>query len=237
MSLSQEAQKGPPQNREMGAEVSSSRPNGIQPACGEELTRDKVLEWLDRLRIFEPTRSRLANLAWISNAGYLRSWTAWYGRQSACGVGWVIRQIEAGLQVPSGQEDHSWERVGCCSTKYTGDHDASTDLQEPRCAVQEEHPGNGNKSAVQPWQDLWSQALGELRLQMTGAAFDTWLAASRALGRQDERLVVAVRNQYAKEWLDVRFRPVVLRVLTGIDATISQVEFRVLSREETVAMY
>jgi len=234
MSLSPEAQVHLPHNPKMGEQAFSSRPNGSQSACSEELTRTEVLEWLDRLRIFEPTRSRLAKLVWVSNAGYLQSWAAWYGSQSACGVGWVIRQIEAGLQAPVCQENRCSEWGAQHGGDRTTNADTLVEFQETDCCGQDAGPGNTQESTVQPCHDLWGQALSELRSQMTGASFDTWLATSRALDRQDERLVVGVRNQYAKEWLDVRFRPVVLRILAGIDSTISLVEFRVLGNEETV---
>ena len=72
---------------------------------------------------------------------------------------------------------------------------------------------------------------------MTGATFDTWLAASSALDRRDGRLVVGVRNRYAKEWLDIRFRPLVLRALAGIDPTISQVQFVVWQGKTSDGIY
>jgi hypothetical protein len=66
--------------------------------------------------------------------------------------------------------------------------------------------------------DLWEHTLGELKLQMTKATFDTWVAPSRALGWDDTNgdLVVQVHSQYAKVWLETRLHTTVLRTVSGI---------------------
>ena len=84
----------------------------MAPTTGS-LTQTQVLECLDKLSIFEPTRSRLARLRWIADPGYLQAWAAWYWNQSDCGVGWVIRQIETGIQAPEGNENTALSGMGC----------------------------------------------------------------------------------------------------------------------------
>lgn len=66
--------------------------------------------------------------------------------------------------------------------------------------------------------DLWDRALGELKLQMTKATFDTWVRGSRALGWDDATgdLVIAVHSPYAKEWIEARLRATVARTVSGI---------------------
>ncbi|MCZ7673810.1 MAG: hypothetical protein M5U34_45170 [Chloroflexi bacterium] len=65
---------------------------------------------------------------------------------------------------------------------------------------------------------LWPIALGELKQQMTKATFNAWLVDSRVIPGASSPvfLVVAVRNQYAYEWLTYRLQPVVVRTLTGM---------------------
>jgi chromosomal replication initiator protein len=72
-------------------------------------------------------------------------------------------------------------------------------------------------------QKLWQATLGELQLQMTRATFDTWLRGSRAIGYEDDTLVVHVRHAYAVEWLHNRLLPVIRRTLrrhAGPDAEV-----------------
>jgi chromosomal replication initiation ATPase DnaA len=65
---------------------------------------------------------------------------------------------------------------------------------------------------------LWSLALGELKPQMSRATFDAWLLGSRVIpvASGPTFLVVAVRNQYACEWLAYRLQPVIERALAGL---------------------
>lgn len=65
---------------------------------------------------------------------------------------------------------------------------------------------------------LWQIALGELKQQMTKATFNTWLVDSYVIPGASSPvfLVVAVRNQYACEWLTYRLQPVVVRTLAGV---------------------
>jgi hypothetical protein len=66
--------------------------------------------------------------------------------------------------------------------------------------------------------ELWQMALSDLRYQMTKATFNTWLADSHVLTPVSNRhtLVIAVRNQYAQEWLTYRLSPLIARTLTDM---------------------
>jgi chromosomal replication initiator protein len=65
--------------------------------------------------------------------------------------------------------------------------------------------------------DLWQTALGQLRLQMTRATFDTWLKSSQGLSLQGDTLVIGVPNAYAKDWIEQRLEPTVQQTLTDIN--------------------
>jgi hypothetical protein len=75
---------------------------------------------------------------------------------------------------------------------------------------------------------LWQAALDELRLQMTRAAYDTWLGGSHALlpASSDQQLVVAVRSLYAPAWLTQRLGKMIhttLADLAGRPVTVTYV--------------
>jgi hypothetical protein len=61
--------------------------------------------------------------------------------------------------------------------------------------------------------EIWEEVLGELKLELTQSAYNTWLANSRLLSYDDDVLVVAVCNEYAAEWLDSRLRGTVERIV------------------------
>lgn len=66
--------------------------------------------------------------------------------------------------------------------------------------------------------ELWQMALSELQHQMTKATFNTWLADSYVLTPVSNlhTLVIAVRNQYAQEWLTYRLSPLIARTLADM---------------------
>lgn len=73
--------------------------------------------------------------------------------------------------------------------------------------------------------DVWCQVLAELRMQMTGCTFDTWLRGSRVIRVDDQKVVVRVRDGFAVEWLKVRWIVPIQRTLAGIVGQGLDVEF------------
>jgi hypothetical protein len=72
---------------------------------------------------------------------------------------------------------------------------------------------------------VWREVLGELQLEMTRTAFDTWLRDSRLVEFADGRCIVEVRNGYARDWLQHRLLPVVERALESVVGRAVAVEF------------
>jgi len=75
--------------------------------------------------------------------------------------------------------------------------------------------------------ELWRQSLDELRLQMSKATFQTWLAQSYVTGSTSlpAGFTVAVRNDYAKEWLTHRLLDIVNRTVSAIAGQPATVDF------------
>jgi chromosomal replication initiator protein len=63
---------------------------------------------------------------------------------------------------------------------------------------------------------VWSAALGELQLQMTKATFETWLRDSRLQKHEDGTFIIAVKNGYAKDWLEHRLSSTIKRTLARL---------------------
>ena len=64
--------------------------------------------------------------------------------------------------------------------------------------------------------ETWTRALAEIKLQMTAATFDTWLARSWVVDQSGSEWVIGVGNAYAVDWLTNRLAPVVLRTLARV---------------------
>lgn len=58
---------------------------------------------LDAMGVAEPTRSRLLDLEHVTEE-YLSAWRAWFESQDELGVGWVITQMQQGIEPPESQE-------------------------------------------------------------------------------------------------------------------------------------
>ena len=62
----------------------------------------------------------------------------------------------------------------------------------------------------------WQSVLGQLQMEMPRASFDTWVRDTRPLSINGGVMTVAVRNAYARDWLDSRLSGTVTRLLGGI---------------------
>jgi hypothetical protein len=87
--------------------------------------------------------------------------------------------------------------------------------------VEAEHVEDAAPSFLVPGTDLdsmalWKQALHELRFQMTRATFDTWMQGTYIADVQGDAFTVAVRSEYARDWLENRLLPLIQRTLTGL---------------------
>jgi chromosomal replication initiator protein len=78
---------------------------------------------------------------------------------------------------------------------------------------------------------VWKAALGELEMQMTKATFNTWLLGTRALSFHEDVLVIGVRNDFAKDWLENRLYDLIARTVSSVVNQCVGVRFVVWSDE------
>jgi chromosomal replication initiator protein len=64
----------------------------------------------------------------------------------------------------------------------------------------------------------WQATLGQLQLEMSKAAFDTWVSSAEFLGYDEDTscFEIGVKNAYARDWLDNRLSATMARLLTGM---------------------
>lgn len=65
-------------------------------------------------------------------------------------------------------------------------------------------------------QQAWLATMGQLQMEMSKAAFDTWVRSAEMVSHQDDTFTIGVPNAYARDWLDSRLSTTVNRLLTGI---------------------
>jgi len=78
----------------------------------------------------------------------------------------------------------------------------------------------------------WQAVLGQLQLEMPRASFDTWVRDTRPVVYEAGVMTVAVRNAYARDWLENRLLSTVSRLLAGILEQVVEVRFVVASETD-----
>ena len=62
----------------------------------------------------------------------------------------------------------------------------------------------------------WQSALGQLQMEMPKASYDTWVRDTRIVTYDDGMFTIAVKNAYARDWLESRLASTATRLLMGI---------------------
>ena len=68
---------------------------------------------------------------------------------------------------------------------------------------------------------LWQAVYGQLKMDMSKAAFDTWIKQTRTAGYtkidgNDYALLIIAPNEYSREWIENRMKTTLVRIIVGI---------------------
>jgi len=69
---------------------------------------------------------------------------------------------------------------------------------------------------LQAAHEAWQSVLGQLQMEMPRASFDTWVRDTQVASFDGKTLIVSVRNNYARDWLESRLTSTISRLLIGI---------------------
>jgi hypothetical protein len=80
-------------------------------------------------------------------------------------------------------------------------------------------------SPAPSYQEAWDMVLGQLRMEMSRAQFETWVQPLRALGYQERVFSLGAFNPYARDWVENRLKSRITRLMEGMynEAVILQV--------------
>ncbi len=73
--------------------------------------------------------------------------------------------------------------------------------------------------------ELWQSALAEIELQVTRPNFVTWLKNSHLVDKKDGAALIALPNNFAKEWVENKYYKIILGALRNIDDTTKKLDF------------
>lgn len=74
-------------------------------------------------------------------------------------------------------------------------------------------------------EQLWKLALAEIETQLSRANFATWLKNSRLVDKKEGAFVIALPNNFAKEWVENKYQKTLLGILRNFDTSAKKLEF------------
>ncbi|HVI21091.1 MAG TPA: DnaA N-terminal domain-containing protein, partial [Bacillus sp. (in: firmicutes)] len=74
-------------------------------------------------------------------------------------------------------------------------------------------------------EDLWNRILANVQEKVSKPSFDTWLKSTKAHSLQGDSLVVVAPNEFARDWLEERYSPLISGVLYEITGEEFSVKF------------
>ena len=77
----------------------------------------------------------------------------------------------------------------------------------------------------------WQAALGQLQMEMTKAAFDTWVRNAELISCEQDTFKIGVKNAYARDWLENRLSSTITRLITGFMGKPQRVIFVVWHKD------
>jgi chromosomal replication initiator protein len=77
----------------------------------------------------------------------------------------------------------------------------------------------------------WLAALGQIQIEMSKAAYDTWVRDTELVAYEDGSFIIGVHNPYARDWLESRLSSTVKRLLSGIMNRTVDVRFIVWQKK------
>lgn len=85
------------------------------------------------------------------------------------------------------------------------------------------------KVEIADYQDAWQMVVGQLRMEMSRAMFETWVQPLRPLGYQNGVFTLGAYNPYARDWVESRLKSRVVRLLEGMYSEPVTLQVKVLN--------
>lgn len=82
-------------------------------------------------------------------------------------------------------------------------------------------------------QVLWQETLSKLENELSKPSFETWLSSTYLLDIEGDTLIVSVPNEFAKDWLESRYAPIIRSTVQSILGQSMNLRFIVTLVHET----
>lgn len=79
---------------------------------------------------------------------------------------------------------------------------------------------------------LWQDTLAKLENELSKPSFETWLSSTRLLDIEGDTLIIGVPNEFAKDWLESRYAPLIRSTVQSIIGQSMNLRFVIFSIKE-----
>lgn len=83
--------------------------------------------------------------------------------------------------------------------------------------------------------ELWRQVLEKIEKTLSKPSFDTWLKTTKATTLEEDSLIVAAPNEFARDWLESRYSPLITDTLYETTGVNMKVKFVVPQNPDMIA--
>jgi len=83
-------------------------------------------------------------------------------------------------------------------------------------------------------QVLWQETLAKLETELSKPSFETWLSSTCLLDIEGDTLIVGVPNEFAKDWLESRYAPIIRSTVQSILGQSMNLRFVVSNLHEVM---
>ncbi len=73
--------------------------------------------------------------------------------------------------------------------------------------------------------ELWEAVLAQIQLQLSPANFGTWFKGTKIASLKNQKAVITTPNSFVKEWLEQKYKKVILKILHNLNPEIKELSF------------
>lgn len=79
--------------------------------------------------------------------------------------------------------------------------------------------------------ELWQALLAQIQFNISKASFATWFKNTSIFSKEEGGIVVAVPNNFSKEWLENKYNKLIFKILHNLDEGVKEIKYSVLRQD------
>ncbi|MCD6271042.1 chromosomal replication initiator protein DnaA [bacterium] len=76
-------------------------------------------------------------------------------------------------------------------------------------------------------EEVWQAILAQIQLNLSPANFATWFKNTRIVELQKDHVVIGVPNNFSKEWIEKKYKKMLIKIIRQFNENIKTIEFKV----------